>query len=316
MTETGNSFYDVIIIGGGPAGLSAAQYASRAKLKTVVLDKSSTAGALAYASHIENYPGLLNPVQGKELLEIFRKQALKFGAEFFEAQVVGVRFDSEIKEVSTMGSLYKGKTVIIATGSMGRKPSIKGEAEFLGKGVSYCAVCDAAFFKGKTVCVYGNSEEAVKEAGYLTRFVEMVYLISPTPELKVESRQALDLPNLKVINGSTITGIEGTETVERVRLLDTNKKEAEIPVSGVFVYIYGSRPIVDFLYGSLELTEEECIETNKHMETKSPGVFAAGDVTCTYVRQVVTAVANGAVAVLSAEKYIHNRKKYRSDWGK
>ncbi len=308
--------YDVIIIGGGPGGLSAAQYTSRAKLKTVVLDKSATAGALAYTSHIENYPGLASPVSGRELLDIFRRQALNFGTEYVEAQVIGVKLDSDIKEVFTMEKSYRGKAVIIATGSMGRKPAIRGEAEFLGRGVSYCAVCDAAFFKGKVVCVIGNSEEAVKEAGYLTRFAETVYLISPTAKLKVESHAALETDNLKFIPESSVVSIDGNETVEKIRLIGPDKKEKEIPLSGVFVYIHGSRPIVDFLYGAIELKETECIETNRMMETSTPGVFAAGDVTCTEVRQVVIAAANGCLAALSAEKYIHNRSRLKSDWGK
>jgi thioredoxin reductase (NADPH) len=315
MSDTEN-IYDVIIIGGGPGGLSAAQYASRAKLKTVVLDKSASAGALAYTSHIENYPGMTGPVTGKELLDIFRRQAVGFGAEYIEAQVVGVKLDAGIKEVYTMDQSYRGKTVIVATGSMGRKPTIKGEAEFLGRGVSYCAVCDAAFFKGRTVCVIGNSEESVKEAGYLTRFAETVYLISPSAKLKVESHPALESPNLKVLLEKTVVAIEGSEAVEKVRLSGPDKKESEITLQGAFVYLHGSRPIVDFLYGHVELTEEECIDINRMMETPVPGVFAAGDVTCTEVRQVVTAVAGGCVAALSAEKYIHHRTKRRSDWGK
>src|SRR5512140_2769443 len=216
MTDSDN-IYDVLIVGGGPAGLAAAQYAARAKLKTLVLDKSSTAGALAYTSHIENYPGVLGPISGKELLDIFKKQALNFGAEHVTAQVIGVKVDTEIKEGFTMETSYKGKSVIIATGSMGRKPTIKGEAEFLGRGVSYCAVCDAAFYKGKDVCVIGNSEEAVKEAGYLTKFAETVYLISPTKELKVEHHPALEAPNLKVIFASSVTAIEGSDTVEKIK---------------------------------------------------------------------------------------------------
>ncbi len=315
MTEA-ESIYDVIIIGGGPGGLSAAQYASRAKLRTIVLDKSATAGALAYTSHIENYPGLLSPVSGKELLDIFRRQAVNFGTEYVEAQVVGVKLDSDVKEVFTMEQSFRGKAVILATGSMGRKPTIKGEADFLGRGVSYCAVCDAAFYKGKVVCVIGNSEEAAKEAGYLTRFAETVYLISPTPKLKGEGHDALEAKNLTVIPESSVVAIEGNETVEKIRLIGPDKKEKEILLSGVFVYIHGSRPIVDFLYGSLELTEAECIETNRMMETSMPGVFAAGDVTCTEVRQVVIAASNGCLAALSAEKYIHHRSRVKSDWGK
>lgn len=307
--------YDVVIIGGGPAGLAAAQYASRAKLKTIVLDKSPTAGALAYAHSIENYPGLEGPISGRQLLNIFREQAIRFGAEYKETMVVGVKFDSEIKEVFTMNSAYKGRAVIIATGSMGRNPTIKGEAEFLGRGVSYCAVCDAAFFKGKTVCVIGNSEEAVKEAGYLAKFAETVYLISPSRKLKVQDHPALDSPNLKFVPETMVAAIEGSDTVEKIRVLDSQKKEKEIPLSGVFVYIQGSRPVVDFLYGAVELTEYECIDINRMMETHVPGVFAAGDVTCTEIRQVVTAVSNGCVAALSAEKYLHHRSRRRYDWG-
>jgi thioredoxin reductase (NADPH) len=314
MTDSEN-IYDVMIIGGGPAGLSAAQYAARAKLKTIVLDRSSTAGALAYAGHIENYPGLMRPLSGKELLAVFRKQATDFGAEYAEAQVVGVQLEGEIKEAYTMGSSYKGRAVIIATGAMGRKATIKGEAEFLGRGVSYCAVCDAAFYKGKVVCVIGNSEEALKEAGYLTRFAETVYLISPTPRLKVEDHPALDAPNLKVMTDHIVTAIDGTDVVERIRTVDSKKNETDLPLSGVFVYMHGSKPVVDFLYGSVELTEEECVETNRMMETPLPGVFAAGDVICTEVRQVATAAANGCVAALSAEKYVRHRTRRRSDWG-
>lgn len=308
--------YDVLIVGGGPAGLSAAQYASRSKLKTLVIDKSRTAGALAYSGHIENYPGLTRAVSGRELLDMFREQALAFGAEVIEAQVVGVKLDGELKEVFTMESAYKGKCLIIATGAMGRKATIKGEAEFLGRGVSYCAVCDAAFFKGRVVCVIGNSEEAIKEAGYLTRFAETVYLISPTPALKVADHPALASTNLEVLLGHTVSAIEGNDAVEKVRLIDEAKKESELPLAGVFVYIYGSKPIVDFLFGSVPLTEEECIDANRMMETPIPGVFAAGDVRCTEIRQVVTAASDGAIAALSAEKFLHHRSRHKYDWGK
>jgi thioredoxin reductase (NADPH) len=247
---------------------------------------------------------------------MFREQAVGFGAEVVEAQVVGVKLDGETKEVFTMEGGYKGKSIIIATGSMGRKPSIKGEGEFLGRGVSYCAVCDAAFFKDKVVCVIGNSEEAVKEAGYLTRFAETVYLISPTPKLKVEGHPALQAQNLKTLLGHAVTSIEGGDSVEKIRLVDEAKKESELPMAGVFVYIHGSKPIVDFLYDSVPLTEEGCIDANRMMETPIPGVFAAGDVRCTEIRQVVTAASDGAVAALSAEKFIHHRSRHKYDWGK
>src|SRR5208337_3593893 len=265
MTDT---LYDAIIIGGGPAGLTAAQYTSRAKMKTVVLDKSATAGALAYASLIENYPGLSSFISGKDLLDLFRKQAMAFGAEYVEAKVIGVYLGGEVKEVFTMDKTYHGKTVIIATGSMGRKASIKGEADFLGKGVSYCAICDAAFYKGKEVCVIGDSEEAVKEAGLLTRFAKTVYLITPSQKLRVaEDDPDLAIPNLKVMTGQTVTAIEGSEIVERIQLKDSDGRESELALSGVFVYLHGSKPVIDFLQGSVEISEDECIITNTMKET-------------------------------------------------
>jgi thioredoxin reductase (NADPH) len=308
--------YDVIIIGGGPGGLTAGQYASRAKLKTIILDKSATAGALAYSSRIENYPGLTKPVPGKELLDIMRQQAIVFGAEHVEAQVVGVNLSGETKEVITMDKTYSGKTVIIATGSMGRKPSIKGEGEFLGRGVSYCAICDAAFFKGKIVCVIGSSEEAVKEAGVLTRFAETVYLISPAQKLPMDDHPVLKEPNLRVLLSHTVTSVEGGDLVDKIHMTGPDKKEFELAIEGVFVYLHGNKPIVDFLYGAVETGEDGCIPVNTMMETSLPGVFAAGDVTCTEVRQVVVAAAQGCLAALAAEKYLYKRKKYKMDWGK
>jgi len=308
--------YDIVIIGGGPAGLAAAQYASRAKLKTVILDKSATAGALAYSSKIENYPGLTQPVPGKELLDIMRKQAIDFGAEYVETQVVGVNLSDEIKEAITMNRAYTTKTMIIATGAMGRKPSIKGEGEFLGKGVSYCAICDAAFYRGFKVCVIGNSEEAIKEAGVLTRFAETVYLISPAQKLHVDDHPVLKEPNIKVLLGYTVTSIEGSMLVERIKMLDPDKKEVELELAGVFVYLHGNKPVIDFLYGTLKTREDGCILVNNLMETSISGVFAAGDVTCTEVRQVVVAASHGCIAALSAEKYLYKRKKLRMDWAK
>ncbi len=316
MSDEGS--YDVVIIGGGPAGLTAAQYAARAGLKTVVLDKSPMAGALAFTDRIENYPGLKEPVSGKELLDIFRAQALSFGAEYIEAQVIGVNLEKDIKEIYTMDRTFTAKAVILATGSMGRKPTLKGEKEFLGKGVSYCAICDAAFFRGKTVCVIGDSEEALKEAELLTRFASTVYLVAPSESLKVpEGHAGAKAGNLRIMTGEIVQAIEGNETVERIRLKNRKTdEEKELATEGVFVYLHGNRPVIDFLNFAVDISDEECIITNKMMETNVPGVFAAGDVSCVEVRQVVIAAANGCVAALSADKYVHHRKRRRYDWSK
>ncbi|HYA12167.1 MAG TPA: FAD-dependent oxidoreductase [Thermodesulfovibrionales bacterium] len=316
MTQDLQDIYDVMIIGGGPAGLTAALYASRSKLMTVILDKSPTAGALAYSNKIENYPGLTSPVSGIELLDTMKRQAIGFGAEYRAMQVIGMNLSGDIKEVFTMDKTYSGKTIIIATGSMGRKPSIKGEGEFLGKGVSYCAICDAAFFRNKTVCIIGNSEEAVKEAGVLARFAETVYLISPAKKLKDEDHPGLKIPNIKLLLGYTVFSIEGKEVVEKIRMHDYDQKEIELKLSGVFVYLHGNRPITDFLAGTLETGEDGCIPVNCMMETSLPGVFAAGDVTCTEIRQVVVAASQGCIAALAAEKYLYKRTRYRTDWAK
>ncbi|MGB9716391.1 MAG: NAD(P)/FAD-dependent oxidoreductase [Thermodesulfovibrionales bacterium] len=312
--ENNPDVYDVIIIGGGPAGLTAGLYTARAKLKTIILDKSPTAGALAYSSKIENYPGLNEPVSGKKLLDIMRRQATGFGAEYKETQVVGVNISEDIKEITTMESIYKGKTLIIATGSMGRKPSIRGEGEFLGRGVSYCAICDAAFFKNKKVCVIGSSEEAVKEAGVLARFADTVYLISPAPKLKADDHPELKLTNIKTMLGCHVSSIEGKDVVEKIKIVGPDGKEFDLDLSGVFVYLYGNVPITDFLGGILETGENGCIKVNCMMETSVPGVFAAGDVTCKEIRQVVVAASQGCIAALSAERYLYKRKRYKMDW--
>lgn len=312
------NLYDVVIIGGGPAGLTAAQYSSRAGLKTVVLDKSSAAGALAYSNRIENYPGITEPVTGPQLLEKFRNQAVKFGAQYINTQVTGVNFDNEVKEVYGTEETFKGKTVIVATGSMGRKPGIPGEEQFLGKGVSYCATCDAAFFKGLSVCVIGDSEEAVREAAVLAHHAKELSIITPLKE-PTFTLDAASLPQEKVrmVTNTRVVSIQGAEFVTSVTLRDTESgEEKEMPVDGVFIYLVGSRPVVDFLNESVSLSDKACVLTHRSMETSIPGVFAAGDVTCGEVRQVVVASAFGCIAALSAEKFIYNRKRARFDWSK
>jgi thioredoxin reductase (NADPH) len=310
--------YDVIVIGGGPAGLSAAQYAARANLKTVILDKSPTAGALAFTSKIENYPGLVEPVSGRELLDRFRNQAINFGAEYIETQVVGVNVDQDIKEVQTMDNMYKGKSVIIASGSMGRKPAIDGEEEFIGRGVSYCAICDAAFYRDLTVCVVGDSDEAIKEVYVLTEFARTVYLIAPAEKLGTStSEPPLNNEKVQVLTAQRLVSIEGEDVVTRITLKSSKTGETQsLDMDGVFIYLHGSQPVVDFIDSSLSMNEQSCIMTHRTMDTSIPGVYAAGDVTCGEVRQVVISAAYGSIAALSAEKFLRQRKRMKYDWAK
>lgn len=299
--------YDVIIIGGGPAGLSAAMYAARATLSTIVLDKSPTAGALAAADAIENYPGV-EKMTGAKLLSLFREQAEKFGAKIVKAQVVGVNFSNEVREVITADKTYSGKTIIIATGSMGRTPSIKGEKEFLGRGVSYCAVCDAPFFTGKDVAVIGEVEEIIEEITPIAKFSSHIYVF-PRKKLTPEHFKTLTHPKIEVLSDYKITQILGDNTVKSVVAVDSHDRERTFDVSGVFIYLRGSKPIVDFLYGVVEVTQDGCIKTNpEDKSTSLEGVFAVGDVTCKKFRQVIIAAAEGCTAALAADKYLSKKK--------
>lgn len=309
--------YDVIVIGGGPAGLSAAIYAARAKLKTLVLDKHPKVGALGMTSKIENYPGIPHPITGAELLDILRKQATQFGAEYIQAQVTSVDLRKDPKEVISSAGTFYGHAVIIATGSMGHKPSIPGEAKLIGRGVSYCAVCDAPFFAGKDVAVIGDNEEALDELEFVSRFVKTVYLISPHREPKASAEaieRAKKLANVVWLMKTRVVAIEGDGQVTGI-VIEREGKQERLPVAGVFVYLIGTQPVTDFLNGQVELTPQGCIKVNPETKmTNVLGVFAVGDVTCKEIRQAVIAAAEGAIAALEADKFLRKRVKAHSDW--
>jgi len=313
VTSSNPQEYDVVIIGGGPAGLSAALYASRAQLKTVVLDKNPAAGALGITDKIENYPGVLQQMKGSELLSLFREQAEAFGAEIVQTQVIGVDFQKDVKEVMAADKIYYGKTVIIATGAMGRKPSIEGEAEFTGRGVSYCAVCDAPFFKDKDVAVVGEIKEILEELDAVTKFARTVYVI-PRKVTSEHAELLKNIQNVKVMPGYRVVQILGTSTVESIKIVNP-EEEKTLTISGVFIFLHGSKPVTDFLYNAVDTTDEGCIKADKEdMSTSVEGVYAAGDVTCKKFRQVVIAAAEGCIAALSADKYINKRKKVKPQW--
>lgn len=308
-----NYDYDVIIVGGGPAGLTAAQYTARARLKTLIIDKSPHSGALAYTNRIENYPGV-SPLPGIKLLELLRKQAIDFGAEYIEQQVIAVDIKGEIKIIFTLKGRYTSGTVIIATGSMGRIATIKGEEEFLGKGVSYCASCDAPFFGGKVAAIIGSSLEAIEEAVAVSGYASKVYIITPQKELPQSKQPTLMNKNIEILTETSIRSIHGDDVVRGIKVIDGSGKESNIDVDGVFIYLHGTKPITDFLGESLNLTGSGCIEVDREMQTSINGVYAAGDVTCKRVRQAIISASEGCIAALSAERYIYRKKGMRFDW--
>lgn len=306
--------YDTVIIGGGPAGLSAAIYAARAQLKTLVLDMNPRAGALGITGHIANYPGVPEELTGFELLSRMRRQAEAFGAEFVRAQVLTTDLRSTPKEVITAEGIFKGRTVIIASGALGRKASIPGEALLLGRGVSYCAACDAAFFQGKDVAVIGNSEIMPDELGVIAKFARNIYLI-PRGKLSDEQLAAIgEHTNVELLEKVRAVRILGERSVEGVEITEGGERRV-LPVTGVFVYLRGNKPTTDFLDGSVEVTEEGCIAVNpQDASTNQPGVFAVGDVTCSQVRQAVVAAAQGAIAGLAVDSYLRQAKRLRQQW--
>ncbi|OHD71437.1 MAG: hypothetical protein A2W19_10400 [Spirochaetes bacterium RBG_16_49_21] len=307
--------YDVIIIGGGPAGLSAAIYSSRAGLSTLVIDKSPNAGALGSAHKIENYPGMATPVSGSELLSLFRKQAESFGTSIIKEQVIGVNFESDPKEIFTNQDTFRAKAVIIATGSMGRNPSLPGEEKFRGRGVSYCATCDAPFYKHREVAAAGELPEIIEEINQIAKFAKRVFIISRSKNLTREQEEIVTRhPHVELKLGCSVKEIRGSENVTALLTADPSGAPEEIPVDGIFIYLRGNQPVVDFLYGAVDMTDG-CIMLNDHgMSTSVKGVFAVGDVTCKKIRQVVVAASEGCIAALSAEQYINQRERVRSQW--
>jgi thioredoxin reductase (NADPH) len=312
-----NNDYDVIIIGGGPGGASAAIYTARADLRTLVIDKGLTAGALGITTKISNYPGVPGPLSGAELVEIMREQAESFGARFITDKVVGVDIAGETKSVIAGTGVYNAQAIVLATGSMGRTSSVPGEEEFLGRGVSYCATCDGAFFRDQDVAVIGNNDEAIEEALFLTKFASNINLVVPTPELKARqalAEEALGHPKINVHMGTNLKEITGNGKVGGIHVKPRGGELKHIPVSGAFVYLQGGKPITDYLMEQLETTDEGCLIVDKDMATTAPGVYAIGDLICTHIKQAVIAASEGFIAAVDIDKYINGRKAVRNDW--
>ena len=304
--------FDLIILGGGPAGLNAALYAKRGGIDVAIVDTSSVGGQPVNYLEIENYLGFPT-IQGWELAEKFEQHIDKFNIQKFQnEEIQNVDLISTIKTVQTLKNKYLAKTIIIATGASPKKLGIRGEDEYIGKGVSYCAVCDGAFYKNKTVVVIGGGNAAVEEGIYLTKFAEKVYIMHRRDELradKIIQERAFDNEKIEFIFDSIPLEIVGDS--KKVNLIQyKNVKTGEIKtlnVDGVFPYI-GFSPNTEFFNAQLVQDEFGFIRVDENMRTSEVGVFAAGDVRRTPLRQVITAVADGAVAGMSAVKYLEEVK--------
>lgn len=299
--------YDVIIIGGGPAGLTAAIYAARANLQTLVLEQTMPGGQAATTESIENYPGFPDGVTGFDVAMKFNAQATRFGAQMFIEEVVELELEGSIKKVRTSKNEYQSKTVIITTGAKAQRLGIAGEAEYTGRGVSFCATCDGAFFQGQEVAVIGGGDAAVEEANYLTKFASKVTIIHRRDSLratKLVQDRAFANPKIRFLWNTVVDEIKGTNKVEAITVRNLISDEViDLPVAGVFIYV-GTRPSTAFLPAVLKVTPEGYVVTDENMATNVPGVFAAGDLRKKLLRQVVTAVSDGAVAAVAAEKYL------------
>lgn len=307
-----NGVYDVIIIGAGPAGLAAGLYAGRARLSTLIIEKGKEGGQIVQTSEIENYPGSMEEETGSTLIDRMSKQVDKFGAERIIDTIVNMELDGKKKKLIGKKSIYSGKTVIIATGAVPTLIGCPGEKEFTGKGVSYCATCDAAFFEDFEVYVVGGGDSAVEEALYITKFARKVTIIHRRDQLRAaRSIQEKAFANEKIafMWDSVVKEIkgDGLVTCMLVENVKTGERTEIVPdeddgIFGVFVFI-GFKPATDIFEGKIAM-ENGYILTDEDMKTNLEGVFAAGDVRKKKLRQVVTAVSDGAVAAVQAGKYI------------
>jgi len=302
----------IIIVGGGPAGLSAGFYSARTKIQTILVEKLLPGGNMLITEEIENYPGFPDGISGIELAEKMKMQFLKFEGEIKNGEVEDISFKEEKKIIKLKnGETFITDVLIIATGSSRKKLNVEGEKKFTGKGVSYCAVCDGAFFKEKRIAVVGGGDSALEEAIYLTRFVSQCYLIHRRDDFRASQSFQEELPShpkIIPVLSSVVEKIEGDIKVEKlvVKNVKTGKSE-ELKVNGVFISI-GQKPNVECLKDRLKRTPSGHIITNEKMETSRPGVFAGGDVREKSLYQIVTACGDGATAAFSAEKYLQNRE--------
>ncbi|MCL2496899.1 MAG: thioredoxin-disulfide reductase [Clostridiales bacterium] len=309
--------YDIIVVGGGPGGLAAGIYGSRSRLKTAILEKGRPGGQAASTEELENYPGFFAGAKGPELMERFAAHAEKFGTAIIRGQVTDLALRDAVKKIITKdGQEYLAHSVILAPGAEPRSLNIPGEHRLRGKGVSYCATCDADFFEDLDVAVVGNGDAAIEKAIYLSKFAESVTVIVIHGEgildcNKASAEKAFANTKLKWVWNSVLVEINGDELVESVTLKNIKTGGLSgLKVNGVFFFV-GTVPKTEFLHGHVALTEQGYIITNDLMETDVPGVYAVGDARDKYLRQVITAAADGAIAAVAAEKYLAEQEIFR-----
>jgi thioredoxin reductase (NADPH) len=301
--------YDTIIIGGGPAGLSAGLYGARSKMDTLLIERSKFGGQTATTDELENYPGSEENSTGPSLIERMRKQAEEFGTKFAKDEIVEVDFSGDIKKIIGQKETYEAKSIIIATGAYPRLAGFKNELELRGKGVSYCATCDADFFTELDVAVVGGGDSALTEAIYLTKFAENVTIIHRRDQFrgaKSIQDKVFKNPKIKVIYDSVVEEAKGDEILEGLVLKNVKTGEvSDLKVDGCFVFV-GYLPISQLFTNKIRMDETGYIITDEEMRTDVPGVFAAGDIRQKSLRQVITAAADGAIAATNAEHYLEN----------
>jgi len=303
--------YDVIIIGGGPAGLSAGLYASRARLSTLLIEKAIFGGQIANAAHVENYPGFPDGISGLELSELMYQQAMKYGLQTLSAAVTAIELSANGKVVRTSEGEYLAKAVIIAGGAEPNRLGVPGEERLLGKGVSYCATCDGPLFRDQVVAVVGGGDSAVEEALVLTRFASKVILIHRRDQLRasrLHQERAFANEKMEFLWDTVVEEILGQDKVEGLSLRNVKTGErSTLKVSGGFIYV-GLHPNTEFVKGLISLDSEGHIPTNEEMETEIAGIFAAGDIRQNSPRQAITAAGDGATAALSAESFLNEQR--------
>ncbi|MBU4312620.1 MAG: thioredoxin-disulfide reductase [Candidatus Omnitrophica bacterium] len=303
--------YDVIIIGGGPAGLTAAIYTARARLKTLLLESFSVPGQAVITDHLENYPGFPDGINGFELIEKFKKQAENFGAELKVGNVERIEKDKNGWLVEAEGKTYTSLSLIIASGARPRRLGVPGERELQRKGVSYCATCDGALYKDKEIALVGGGDTAIQEALFLTRFAKKVRVVHRRDRLratKILQERALSNERIEFIWESKAVEILGKDRVSGVKIKNVKTgKETDVSCDGVFIFV-GYSPNTDFIKRVLKLDKDGYIVSDSDMNTSKKGIFACGDCCKKLLRQVVTACGDGATAAFSAQKYVEDLK--------